>query len=93
MSERDVIAYLVVSGSIILNLPISNIMEHDMFSCARDDNIAHLMETVTSRRMRHLAVQDDGGLIWIVSIGDVVKARIQEIEREATALRKYIATG
>ncbi len=93
VSERDVIAHLALTGPIVLDQPVSNIMERNVVTCARDDNIAHLMETMTSRRIRHLPVQDGGELVGIVSIGDVVKARIRETEREATALREYIATG
>lgn len=93
VSERDVIGQLARSGPAILDQPVSSIMMHDVVTCTRSDNIAHLMETMTARRIRHLPVVEDGELIGIVSIGDVVKHRIQETEREATALREYITTG
>lgn len=93
VSERDVIAQLAESGTGILDQSVYTIMQRNVVTCTRGDNIAHLMETMTLRRIRHLPVVEDGELVGIVSIGDVVKARILETEREATALREYIATG
>lgn len=93
VSERDVIRQLASAGPMILDLPVADIMQRNVVTCSRDDNIAHLMETMTRHRFRHLPVVETGELVGIVSIGDVVKARIQETEREATALREYIATG
>ncbi len=68
-------------------------MIRKVVTCSRQDDIAHLMETMTERRIRHLPVTENGDLIGIVSIGDVVKHRILETEREASALRQYITTG
>jgi len=61
-------------------------------TCQKSDNIAHLMETMTERRIRHLPVLEDDEMIGIVSIGDVVKHRIRETELEANALREYISS-
>jgi CBS domain-containing protein len=68
-------------------------MISDVVTCTRADDIAHLMETMTARRIRHLPVVENDTLIGIVSIGDVVKRRIMETELEANALRGYITTG
>ncbi len=93
VSERDVIGLIARDGAEVLDRPVSDIMIRDVVTCSRSDNIAHLMETMTERRIRHLPVIDGDELVGIVSIGDVVKHRIQETEREATALREYISTG
>lgn len=93
ISERDVIRHIARDGPQILDQPVTDIMVHEVFTCTRRDDIAHLMETMTDRRIRHLPVTENDRLIGIVSIGDVVKFRIEETEREASALRQYITTG
>ena len=93
ISERDVIRHLARVGADILDLRISEIMIRDVVTCTSEDNIAHLMETMTEHRIRHLPVVQDGTLIGLVSIGDVVKHRIRETEQEAEALKAYIAAG
>ena len=93
VSERDVINHIAKEGAAVLDRPVSDIMIHDVVTCTRDDDIAHLMETLTERRIRHLPVVENDVLIGIFSIGDVVKYRIQETEYEAKALREYITTA
>lgn len=93
VSERDVIRLLAREGARILDTPVAQIMIRNVVTCACEDNVAHLMETMTEHRIRHLPVQKDGVLVGIISIGDVVKNRIRETEHEAEALREYIATG
>lgn len=93
ISERDVIRQLARAGTGILNLRVADIMIREVVTCTSEDNIAHLMETMTEHRIRHLPVVEDGALIGLVSIGDVVKHRIRETEQEAEALKAYIATG
>jgi len=93
VSERDVIRHIAQEGPGILERPVCEIMIRKVVTCSRQDGIAHLMETMTERRIRHLPVTENGDLIGIVSIGDVVKHRILETEREASALRQYITTG
>ena len=92
-SERDVIKHLAREGTSVLDRPVTEIMISDVVTCTRADDIAHLMETMTARRIRHLPVVENDTLIGIVSIGDVVKRRIMETELEANALRGYITTG
>ncbi|MDG2270198.1 MAG: CBS domain-containing protein [Alphaproteobacteria bacterium] len=93
VSERDVINHIAKEGAAVLDRPVSDIMIHDVVTCTRDDDIAHLMETMTERRIRHLPVVENDVLTGIFSIGDVVKYRIQETEYEAKALREYITTA
>ena len=93
ISERDVIRHIARAGADILGLRIADIMIREVFTCTSEDNIAHLMETMTERRIRHLPVVEHNELIGLVSIGDVVKHRIRETEQEAEALKAYIATG
>jgi len=93
ISERDVIRHLARAGADILDLSVADIMIREVVTCTSEDNIAHLMETMTDHRIRHLPVVEDGALIGLVSIGDVVKHRIRETEQEAEALKAYIATG
>lgn len=93
VSERDVIGRIAQEGPSVLERPVGEIMIRKVVTCTRQDDIAHLMETMTERRIRHLPVTENGSLIGIVSIGDVVKHRILETEREASALRQYITAG
>ena len=93
VSERDVIRRIAREGSGVLERAVAEIMIRSVVTCTRTDDIAHLMETMTELRIRHLPVTENDALIGIVSIGDVVKHRILETEREASALREYITTG
>lgn len=93
ISERDVIRHIARAGAEILDLSIADIMVREVVTCTSEDNIAHLMETMTEHRSRHLPVVENGKLIGLVSIGDVVKHRIRETEHEAEALKAYIAAG
>jgi len=93
ISERDVIRQIASGGTAILDKPVKDVMVRDVITCSRDDTVNHLMTVMTDRRIRHLPVVNEGTLIGIVSIGDVVKRRIAETEYEAEALRQYIATG
>ena len=93
VSERDVVAALAERGRDVLDRPVEEIMTRRVITCTRADHIDDLMARMTEGRMRHLPVLEDGALVGIVSIGDVVKARMGEIEAEAQALKDYIATG
>lgn len=93
ISERDIIRQIADSGPGVLQRPVAEVMIRDVVTCTRNDDLAHLMATMTERRIRHLPVTEGDRLVGIVSIGDVVKHRIRESEHEAEALREYIATG
>ena len=90
-SERDVVRRLYSHGAAILEGPISAIMTPVMHTCSPDDQIEGLRETMTEHRVRHLPVlDDDGTLVGIISIGDVVKSAIDELEAEREHLVQYI---
>ena len=91
VSERDIIRVLAKSGPDALSSPVTSIMTRNVISCGEADTLAQLMSAMTAGRFRHLPVTKDGNLAGIVSIGDVVKYHLAEVEMEATAMREYIA--
>lgn len=93
ISERDVIRLLAREGAAGLERTAGEVMTKSVVTCARSDTIDELMARMTARRFRHLPVLEGGRLTGIVSIGDVVKQRIAEVELEANAMRDYIRTG
>lgn len=93
ISERDVIRVLVASGATALEQPVGQVMTRKVVSCNRSETMSSIMERMTVGKFRHLPVVEDDQLIGIVSIGDVVKHRVQEVESESASLRDYIRTG
>lgn len=93
LSERDVVRALDERGAGALDEPVSAAMTRKVVSCRLSDTVAHLMEVMTAEKFRHLPVVEDGKLVGLVSIGDVVKLRVQEYEDEQEALRDYIKTA
>lgn len=92
VSERDVVRHLRASGASILERPVARIMTTDVVTCRRETAVEELMATMTDRRIRHVPVVDDhGAIVGIVSIGDLVKARIDLLESEREQLQHYIA--
>ncbi len=91
ISERDVIRGLARQGPGVLDARVSELMTKDVSTGKLTDTIAGVMTTMTTRRIRHLPIVEDGALCGIVSIGDAVKARLSEVESEAHALRDYIS--
>ena len=92
ISERDVVRGLAERGPRILDVQVSELMTRDVVSCAPRDTVKQVMAEVTRRRIRHLPVVAEGVLCGIVSIGDVVKNRLEEMETETNVLREvYIA--
>jgi len=91
ISERDIIRALSESGPACLTRPVSDSMTRQVVTCQEADTLDELMAMMTARRFRHLPVLTDGALVGIISIGDVVKHHVAEIEMEATAMRDYIA--
>jgi CBS domain-containing protein len=90
--ERDVVRYLHERGAALIESPISEIMTTDVVSCVLSDQVDDIMRTMTERRIRHLPVVIDGELRGIVSLGDLVKARIDELEADRAHLQSYIST-
>jgi CBS domain-containing protein len=93
ISERDIVANLANGQADLLAAPVSRIMTREVFTCGPCDSTEQLMSQMTNSRIRHLPVKEDGKLAGIISIGDVVKWRIAEIESRNAALQEYIATG
>lgn len=91
LSERDVVEALGDEGGPVLDRRVADLMTREVVGCAPDDDIAELMRVMTRHRIRHLPVLDGGRLAGIISIGDVVKARLDELELEAESLRAYIS--
>ena len=92
VSERDVVRHLHHDGTVVNNT-VGAIMTTTVETCAPDTLLDDLMKTMTEHRVRHVPVVDDGRLVGIVSIGDVVKNHIAEVEMEVTAMRGYFVTG
>ena len=91
VSERDIVTGLAEQGIGLLDQRVETIMTREVKTCTPDDTIISVMELMTDRRIRHIPVLRDGVLAGIVSIGDAVKFRLQELETEATHLRDYIS--
>ena len=90
VSERDIIRALSARGPDCLTEPVSETMTKHVVTCEETDTLDELMAMMTARRFRHLPVMADGALVGIISIGDVVKHHVSEVEMEATAMREYI---
>lgn len=93
LSERDIVRVIAEHGAEALALPVGQVMTREVVTAGEDESVAGIMERMTSRKFRHLPVVSGGKLIGLVSIGDVVKQRVEEIERESEALRDYIRTA
>jgi len=91
LSERDIVQGLGREGARLLDRRVDEVMTRAVVTCGPDDRVADLMALMTERRIRHLPVMRDGRLAGLVSIGDVVKNRLDEIEWEANSLKTYIA--
>lgn len=93
VSERDVVRHLQRLGPGLLEQPVAAIMTAVVLTCGPSDEVDSVMSTMTTRRVRHLPVVSGGALVGIVSIGDVVKSRVSELELERETLVNYITTG
>jgi CBS domain-containing protein len=93
LSERDIVRALGRHGEDLLSRAVEDIMTRDVITCEPGDTVGELMSEMTNRRIRHLPVVVEGRLRGIVSIGDVVKNRLDEVEFEASSLRSFIAGG
>lgn len=90
VSERDVVRQLHQRGDGLLDAQVREIMTSDVVTCSADDDVDRIAETMTQRRVRHMPVVDNGRLTGLVSIGDVVKSRIEQLEHDRGALEHYI---
>ncbi len=90
VSERDIIRGIAVNGARALDMEVHELMTREVVSCKPTDTIAEVMRVMTTRRFRHLPVMEDGALKGMISIGDVVKYRLEETEAEGRVLRDYV---
>ena len=93
ISERDMIGAIGNRGPEALQAPVAEFMTRDVVSCSEASLVDELMQMMTRGRFRHLPVIEDGALVGIISIGDVVKHHVAEVEMEVSAMRNYLATG
>jgi CBS domain-containing protein len=90
-SERDVVRALATSGAKALEQNVADLMSRDVVTCTSSTDVTALMTTMTERRFRHVPVVEDEKLIGLVSIGDVVKARLEELEHDKRDLLDYVS--
>jgi CBS domain-containing protein len=90
ISERDIIRGISEHANALLTLPVEQLMTRDVETCSPQDRLVDLMQVMTLRRIRHLPVVQNGALRGIVSIGDVVKQRLEEVQSEVEDLHRYI---
>jgi CBS domain-containing protein len=93
VSERDVVRRLNERGAELLTAPVAEIMTTQVVTCGPGDGVDNLAAIMTERRIRHMPVVEDGRLVGLVSIGDVVKSRIEQLESDREQLESYIAQG
>ena len=90
LSERDIVRGMGPHGADLHDVMVSELMTKDLIRCSSGDTVNEAMAMMTDRRIRHLPVFDDDELVGFISIGDLVKCRIMEVQGEAEALRQYI---
>src|SRR5258708_10335632 len=93
LSERDIVRVLGERGAAVLDEPVSAVMTRKVVSCRQADTVAAIMEMMTLGKFRHLPVIEEGRVVGLISIGDIVKWRVREFEMEQEALREYITTA
>jgi CBS domain-containing protein len=90
-SERDVVRAFAVNGEKALEHKVADVMSRDVVTCTKSTDLNQLMTTMTERRFRHIPVVEEGRLVGLVSIGDVVKARLDELEQDKRYLLDYVS--
>ncbi len=93
LSERDIVRALAEHGAAVLDVPVSRIMTRKVSTCSENDTVVGIMGRMTEGKFRHMPVVDQGQVVGIISIGDVVKHRLHEMERDSAAMRDYILTA
>ncbi len=89
LSERDIVHGLTEHGAGVVDMPVSALMSHHVMTCGPDAEIRDVMRLMSQHRIRHVPVVENGALQGIVSIGDVVKSRVEDMELETSVLRDY----
>ena len=92
VSERDFVRAMATQGAAMLTMSVGELMSSDVVTCSSDESVTHLMTLMTEERIRHVPVVDDGQLRGIISIGDVVKMRLSELESDKQSLLDYVSS-
>jgi CBS domain-containing protein len=92
VSERDVVRRIAERGPDVLDAAVRDIMTTSVVSCSSADSLDSIAETMTERRVRHMPVIDDGRLVGVISIGDVVSARMRQLAKDREQLEQYITS-
>ncbi len=92
LSERDIVRDIAHDGAAVLESLVSRSMTKNVLSCKREDSINSVMEIMTEKHFRHMPVTENGKLVGVISIGDVVKCKIEQAEKDAEELMNYIAS-
>jgi len=92
LSERDIVGGMGPHGADLHDVPVSELMTADLIRCKPEDSVNEAMAMMTDRRIRHLPVFNSDDLVGFISVGDLVKCRISEVQAEAEAMRQYIAS-
>ena len=93
LSERDIVRTLAERGPAALSDPLADVMTRKVVTCTQSETVCEIMERMTAGKFRHIPVVEQGRLIGIVSIGDIVKSRVEDMEKESAALQDYIRTA
>ncbi len=93
ISERDIVRALAERGAAVLDEPVSRTMTRKVETCTASETVANIMERMTAGKFRHMPVVEQGRLVGVVSIGDIVKHRLHEMESKSVAMRDYIMTA
>lgn len=93
LSERDIVRAVGDQGAEVLGRPVAELMTKDVTCCAPEDSVDSAMALMTEKRFRHLPVRQGGKIVAMISIGDVVKKKVEDAEAESQSLREYIARG
>jgi CBS domain-containing protein len=93
ISERDIIHGIAEHGAGCLGLTVADLMTQRVITCTPEDSVTRIARLMTENRIRHLPVVEGGGLVGVVSVGDVVKNRLEEMSLEASVLRDLAAAG
>jgi CBS domain-containing protein len=93
LSERDIVRALAEQGADVLNKPLAQVMTRKVVTCSQTETVETIMERMTTGKFRHVPVVEQDQVVGVISIGDVVKHRLHEMEQEAAALRDYIHTA
>jgi CBS domain-containing protein len=93
LSERDIVRAMPEHGPDLFAMTVEQLMTRKVVTCNSENRVHELMKQMTTGHFRHMPVVDDGNLVGIISIGDVVKSRLEELEAETSQLREYIASG